>query len=758
MADDIFINGLGPGVPEWSNEATQKQVLNALNSGLSQNTAANKQILSMLKRIANGEGVQQGQLRGAINELKKLEKTQKQNITQQKQSNDIERKQLGVFGQFVQLTQQSLQIQRSQLDVAKRSQELQKEGFSEGFANIAANLEKQKENAGFIREMLTKVGAAASAVAASINMASNATVTAGRDRFSFAQELRQSGLTAGLDTASSSLVALAKSTANANFTMGEAAEFTRNFSQAVGVRGVQASLEFANNLAKSDGGDLMNRFGLQFGEVTDLAGTYLESLRNIGALDKISRQDMDRGMENFMSTVVSTSNVMKINMQEAAELIKDTLQRDDISSLLATLPDAMRQNAEAVVGMAGGMDSSLGEALAMRLSAGSSQAFVQTDQYAALLADPITANLLPLVEQLASATETGGTGAFQRTLADLGPQLQGIVDSANRTLLLTGSGDAQRTIADVIRLLQTTGDADAGRAPLPTDDRVIIENMEIERRRAVVVEQLGTLFTESVNLTETIGSLNAANAKLTEGILDMGLVTVTPLSDAASKLIKDQAIIIAKGGEILSFTANAIGDPAAMAKSFGVEPLVEEMKKLTEAIEKTNSIYNSQTGADNELLTGGFLPNYNDDFSMLDKVALGGTQGVLQGIDALTNVTGNFIDFLTGRDDFGKADLSTAFEEWVNTPAGRKFLTFGRGGNDDPINNVPNISNMSPAELEQMARGNMGGENTNNILNNILKELTEDRKDARGRSKKDERAEIDRVINSINELIKTLDR
>ena len=35
MAEDVYIAGLGPGVPEWSNEATQQQVLNALNSGFS---------------------------------------------------------------------------------------------------------------------------------------------------------------------------------------------------------------------------------------------------------------------------------------------------------------------------------------------------------------------------------------------------------------------------------------------------------------------------------------------------------------------------------------------------------------------------------------------------------------------------------------------------------------------------------------------------------------------------------------------------
>jgi len=31
--NDIYIAGLGPGVPEWSNEITQQQILDALRSG-----------------------------------------------------------------------------------------------------------------------------------------------------------------------------------------------------------------------------------------------------------------------------------------------------------------------------------------------------------------------------------------------------------------------------------------------------------------------------------------------------------------------------------------------------------------------------------------------------------------------------------------------------------------------------------------------------------------------------------------------------
>lgn len=734
MADDIFINGLGPGVPEWSNEATQKQVLNALNSGLSQNTAANKQILSMLKRIANGEKVQQGQLRNALNELSKQTKVTAQNAKVNQQAAKNESRQMSIFGQLARLSTQQLQMQRQQLDVAKRTQELQKEGFSGGFAKIQAQLEKKEEDFSFAAGMFKKAAGMVSAGAAVVTGLNRFIETSARERFSFAQELRQSGLTAGLDTASSSLTALSKATNFHNFTLGEAAEFTRNFSQAVGVRGVEASLEFANNLATSDGGDFMQRFGLQFGEVTDLAGTYLESLRNIGALDKISRADMDRGMENFMSTVISTSNVMKINMQEAATLIKDTLQRDDISSLLGTLPDAMRQNAEAVVGMAGGMDSSLGEALAMRLAAGSSQGFVQTEQYAALLADPITAGLLPLVEQLASATETGGTSAFQRTLADLGPQLQGIVDSANRTLLLTGSGDAQRTVADLMRLLQTSGDADAGRAPLSTDDRTVLAGIEIERQQARVAEGLNNAFIAATDLSDNLGALNEANLKLIGAVEGLAAVSLPAAAEVAQISLQAEAIAKGAAAALVEGSANLIGDVEEAKAALGLN--TTELKNLNETLKKINSLSGRITPEEAKAKAEAERRKAEEEYYSQDNIIKEANNNFQGSIGSQSSI----IPGMTN-DEVLNAISSKVNDELV-----------------EELNRSPNtltidkIKDLTAGELRAIAEQNKGN---NEILNLVLEELKKDKSntvDYAGYG----HAEFNSAIAAINELIKTL--
>ena len=91
------------------------------------------------------------------------------------------------------------------------------------------------------------------------------------DRFNLTNEIRQTGLFAGLDSASSGLVQFSKTVRDNNFTLGQAAEFTKQFSRAVGITGVEAALEFVNSMAYDrtleDGKTalgMMKRFGMDF--------------------------------------------------------------------------------------------------------------------------------------------------------------------------------------------------------------------------------------------------------------------------------------------------------------------------------------------------------------------------------------------------------------------------------------------------------------------------------------------------------------
>ena len=82
----------------------------------------------------------------------------------------------------------------------------------------------------------------------------------------------------------------------------------------------------------------------------------------MGVLDRMSQQQMRNGMEDFMSWRYVTSNVLKISLEEAAKMMSQTLQRDDVSVLLATMdPDRADKNIRQTIGSAGMLEGALGE-------------------------------------------------------------------------------------------------------------------------------------------------------------------------------------------------------------------------------------------------------------------------------------------------------------------------------------------------------------------------------------------------------------
>lgn len=396
-----------------------------------------------------------------------------------------------------------------------------------------------------------------------------------QDRFNFAQELRQSGLAAGLSSSQASLTSFAATVRENNFTLGEAAEFTQRFANSVGVLGVKSSLEFVNSLAYAGegGADMMRRFGMEFGELANVAGTYLDSVRNLGMLDRMNGQQLRTNMDDFMSTVVSTSNVMKINMEDAAKMIADTLGRTDIASLLATMDPQRAAQVQEVVGMAGGMDSPLGEALAMRLAAGSQGEFQMTSQYADLMSSPITASIMPLVEQLATSTEQGGVSGFQSALAGSRSDFQAAIDSTSRELLLSGDQAGQAMIASFAKLLGTVEDADAGFTALSGDDKAVVGSIEASRQFALALEGVNNAFIENADLEQNLGKLNTANVQLAGEIEGAGsaiaqhadsvIGVTTGLQSLATNLASG---VVGLAGDGLGFLSKDSADSLANVK------------------------------------------------------------------------------------------------------------------------------------------------------------------------------------------------
>lgn len=288
MAEDVIIQGFGNdrSFPDFATEATQKGIMQ--EAGKHSNAFA--QMVRLLSAQAAGQKISQSEYKQIQQELRNNRKAtdalKKQNDSNDKKSKkqddtalEEDKKQTSLFKKLliasVERTQLSAKQFREEMKNDKRMQELMKEGMSSDSADITAKLEGfgavLKDAAGKFAPLASAVTGIAGAVTA-VNAYMKAQA---QDRFNFAQELRQSGLAAGLSSSQASLTSFAATVRENNFTLGEAAEFTQRFANSVGVLGVKSSLEFVNSLAYAGqgGADMMRRFGMEFGEVANVAGT-----------------------------------------------------------------------------------------------------------------------------------------------------------------------------------------------------------------------------------------------------------------------------------------------------------------------------------------------------------------------------------------------------------------------------------------------------------------------------------------------------
>lgn len=653
MAEDVIIRGFGDdrGVPDFATEKTIKTV----EAALKQANVFNSNSTGYLAQIALGE--KRGTL--AMNKLlaemekgtKATEETTKKLDGLDANNEDANKKQINFLSNLLALGKDTMAMHKKQFTEQIKNDDyrnkLIKAGAAEGGgADRSAAIIAGIKGAGAVASTVSK---AIVSVAAAVKGANNYLLQQGTDRFNFAQELRQSGLATGLSESGASLTAFADKVRVNNFTLGEAAEFTQRFSQAVGVLGVNSSMAFVNSLAYAgeEGGDMMRKFGMEFGEVANVAGTYLESVRNLGMLDRMNNQQLRNNMDDFMSTVVSTSNVMKINMEDAAKMIADTLGRDDISSLLATMDPNSAAQVQEVVGMAGGaIKGGLGEALAMRLAAGSEGEFIMTPQYAAMLGDPITAAILPIVEQLATATETGGVAGFQSAFANVEPELQEFLDyaSANREILLTGESSAQELVASIQRMRATVETADDGRQPLSADDAAVVGAIEVQRQFTLAMEGVNNELIKSGNFAENVTKITTANLRLVESLE----AEATAVAGAVSGPLFDVTAGLQAGvtGAIASIATGA-GDFARWTGLMG-----SEAEKTAAAVRAMRVSINETFGGGSVINAQGEIAN-QDVANLVTKIAEaearldsgeGDDYGAIGG--QLTSLRGQLLDML----------------------------------------------------------------------------------------------------------------
>ena len=592
MAEDVIIRGFGDDreFPDFATEKTIKTV----EAALKQANVFNSESTKYLAQVALGEKRGQMAMNKLIQSMNSVSSeiktgTSKQNDAAES-ADQASKKQLGAFTKLLTLGKETIKLRKEQFakelkndDEIKR---LMKQGMAEDSAGLMAGLSSMTGIAG-------KLAAGVVAVAGVVKGANNYLLQQGTDRFNFAQELRQSGLAAGLSESGASLTAFADKVRMNNFTLGEAAEFTQRFSKAVGVTGVNGAMDFVNTLAYSgeNGGDMMRRFGMEFGEVANVSGEYLESVRNLGMLDKMSNNELRLGMDNFMSTVVATSNIMKINMEDAAQMIKDTLGRDDITSLLATMDPRQAAQVQDVVGLAGGMQSELGEALAQRLAAGSQQEFMMSDAYRQLQSSPIAMELLPVIERLALASEQGGTEGFQNVFSNLSSDIERIrgIASDNRVLFTSGADDTgMKVLAQLVRRSQTAEDANAGFVKLGEDDTAALGSIEVQRQFTVAMEGVNNELIKSGNFGENVAKLNRANLALIETLE----AEATGVANQVSGIIFDTTFAAQAG--VTTIINGFVGQVADIARGVGL--LDSEAGKAADAVRAMRQSINATFG------------------------------------------------------------------------------------------------------------------------------------------------------------------
>ena len=633
MADsnDVYISGIDPSIPGWATENTMASIRQLLAS-MSANTDETNKALDKIYTGESGDAEKAFKvLHDTLGEARQQgAKADKANADEKSHRTRIAASNNKIAGYFEKLIRQS-EISN---EIAKNDAERQRDQFIKRTTANNENITEEMAGQQFdseqvskrFNEVTEKLGKSAVGILATTKMINSFMGQQAEDRFNMAQEIRQSGLMAGFSEVEAGLEQMSAMINENNFTLGEAAEFTKRFSRSVGMVGVEASLKFANSLTKSQeagGLDMMGRFGLEFGEVTSLAGEYLDSLRNMGVLDRMSQQQLRDGMDDFMSGVSSTANVLKINLEDAAKMISQTLQRDDVTSRLVTMDPNRADRIRETIGSAGMMEGVLGQAVIERMAAGSQGAFVREQTFQQLSGTGLGKELLPIVERLALAGEQGPE-AFQSAIADLSPDIQGIIASAstegNRAVLQQNQF-LQSMIADLSRLRGTIEDADKGPVEPSQEDKAVLAG--IENRRQAVIALEDTFNNQVKGFTDILGKMNTANAEAIETYRRLG-TEISPFATMMTEFSGEVEIATTKfltnitdmGADLAAWGANLLGirDQNADAEN-------EKDKQTTD-----DTISNLQTGENNAVLdvdasgdkSGLFFDN--DSKNMFDEI------------------------------------------------------------------------------------------------------------------------------------------
>lgn len=688
---NVYIDGIDPSIPQWSTEATLKEIKNIL----ARENALTGDVSKKLDNVAKGERDALKVLRDTITiNADKNKKAVDDLKSSTVKATDIEKKSLGVFGQISSALhdmvkndkiQQELDARRNKLLEENLTKKYMQMGQSRENAELAAKIERAKTAddgisvGDFIpvfdgmEETLKKIGK----IGSSVIIASegiNAFMDQGlADRFDLANEIRQSGLMAGFDAATAGLDNMSKMINQTGFTFGDAAAFVEKFSFAVGQVGVEKALKFANAMATeplADGVNMMQKFGLNFTETVGLAGTYLDTLRNANLLGRMNEEQMRQGMDDFMEGVTSTSNTLKVSLEQAAEIIKNRLEDKQVTSMLALMdPDKADRTRTALANMGNiGEDSMFGQALIARLTAGSQSAFEARSPEAQALRElpgGIGLEMMPLIEQFASLVENtdANAGDFQTVVSNLGGQFQelmgGLRNREDIVALVQTSPELQALFDSLLKQMATAEDADEGTPGLSDPDKTQVARDELLRTSVVSIEQLMNAQTQTTANTQA--KLLDTNDQLLENAVKLGENTagivsnIGTLSGTVSEMVRETANFSTAVGEFLT---------RGLA-TFGIGENANTAEQVAEgASENIANVENMQVGRDRLSERGGFLGFDNNAENMFDEIEAALKSKDPDSMKDVAEELSSLIGFNVYGDKFetNRADLQAALE------------------------------------------------------------------------------------------------
>ena len=488
---DVYISGIAGSIDTWSKEVTQKSI----ESAIKQLNADSNGILRLLKATASGVDLSADQMQKIGNTLKKqVQKIEENGDDANRSSEAASRHDKGTFKALFDLhrggNKKAAQQAADQATRDKNSNALHKLGYSEATSQRAANVVMHGRNIQRLGKKLLAGGFVAGAIVAE----ETASTTEGAmNRFDMVTDMRRMGLFAGQELANKGFIDIAKTISNTNFTFGEATEFTKRFSKAVGITGAESALKFAATMANPDltGDSLMLKYGMLFGDVANMSGSYLESLRRAGQLQGRSEDDLKSGMMDFMTGVETTSNVLKISMTEAADLMSKSLS-DDKTGLLALLDEDEASKVNLISSQYDNLEGGkLMDTLTGMLAAGSETEFMQTEQGQGMLGNAFDIDTLEYVASLLPTFQNGSleesNALFQSTLGDF---VDGQVDMGKvlKTIVL-GNTEVQGDLGRNIKLKEQIKNMNAGISTKKgTDATTMTMANEVARKGAQLTE------------------------------------------------------------------------------------------------------------------------------------------------------------------------------------------------------------------------------------------------------------------------------